>query len=352
MNNYHDQDATPSAKAFRFFALLLFNNRAFSLGELADLLSMSKPAISRLIRNFESAWIGSLLREQRGRETYVRLARVQPPANIAINASAIRQVALCCEFLRRLLPESMREKNLAALGQALAFSALPNSPLHGVPAGALCKGEIDNTPWQEILEKLLEAAEKKLVCEIAYKSSGAKTGKTWFFAPKMLLAYREAIYIKGWKVTGDDPPALVYDDPMLLPLQRFLDCAITCASSGDLPDVDAENNAFGIMEIEEFELTARFCGPAAAYVAERQWSLGQTVARDGEDAVILTATMANVPEAVSWLLGFGESARVLAPDWFVKHFRGVLRGMLRLYKKPSLQNGEACAADGQAQFPG
>lgn len=347
MNNYHDQDATPSAKAFRFFALLLFSNRAFSLSELADLLSMSKPAISRMIRNFENAWIGSLLREQRGRETYVRLARVQPAANIALNADGIRQLALCCDFLTHLLPENMREKNLTELCHAMAFTPEPDAALREIAGAALNKGKIDNTPWQNILEKLMEAVGKKLVCEITYKSSAAKNGKTWFFAPKMLLAYRSVIYIKGWKVTGDDPPCLVYDDAMLLPLQRFLDCSMTGASSRNLPEVSAKNDAFGIMEFEEFELTARFCGPAAAYVTERQWSSCQTMTPDGEDAVILTAKMANVPEAVSWLLGFGESARVLAPDWFVKHFRNTLRGMLRLYKKSSLQNDETAANDRQ-----
>ena len=88
------------------------------------------------------------------------------------------------------------------------------------------------------------------------------------------------------------------------------------------------------MQWEEFEIRARFWGKAAAYVAERQWSANQKIEYDETDnSHVLTATMANAPETLSWLLSFGDSVKLLAPDWLVREFKRVLRNIQRLYKR-------------------
>lgn len=224
MKNYRDQDSTPSEKAFRFFALLLFNNRFYSLTELSSLLAMSKPAVSRMIRNFENAWIGSLQREQRGREIYIKLQRSNTASNIAINGDGLKQLLLCREFLVHMLPENMLDKTLSSITQAVVFTPRASQPLQAIPAAAMYKGKIDNTVRQKEMDNLITAIENNLVCQITYHGAGNKEAKTWFLAPKRLLAYHETIYIEGWKVSAEDAPEILFDDPLRLPLQRFRGC--------------------------------------------------------------------------------------------------------------------------------
>lgn len=69
-----DSDATPSEKLLLLFVLLLFNNRPFSLSELSSTwLNASKATVLRLLGQLESAKIGVLKREKRGRESYYSL---------------------------------------------------------------------------------------------------------------------------------------------------------------------------------------------------------------------------------------------------------------------------------------
>ena len=199
--------------------------------ELASLLSMSKPAISRLIANFENAWIGNLKREKRGREIYVRLERTNMQGKVSINAEGLEQLFLCRELLANILPENMRDTIATTLSQAVSFLPADQGALKPIPACSLPKGKIDYSAYQNILALLLEAIKLNRVCKIEYAAQINAPGKSYFFAPKKLVTYNDCLYLDGWKVTDDPLPELIYDDPLRLPLQRFKNCVMTDFSS-------------------------------------------------------------------------------------------------------------------------
>lgn len=329
-----DDDATPSKKLLVLFATLFFNNRPYSLKELSgpDYLNASKPTVLRYIRELELANVGNLQREKAGREVYYRLERAVRLPAVSMNAEGLRQLALCRDFLCGLLPEKMRAQMDMALNQAISYLPAGSQHFPAGIAGSLGKGRIDYTPFQAVLIALMEAILSGKVCEVEYRSASGGENKKYAFAPKRILAYHECLYIDGWLVNGEKTPELVYADPLRLALQRFLSCAITYKSSAALPDLPLpDNKAMGVMRDEEFEVKIRFAPEAATYVAERQWSATQTITRLEDGSIILAANMSSLPEAVSWILSFGDRATVLEPDWLIKQIKKVLRGIIKNY---------------------
>lgn len=186
-----DSDATPSEKLLLLFVLLLFNNRPFSLSELSSTwLNASKATVLRLLGQLESAKIGVLKREKRGRESYYSLDHDRPP-DFSLNREAIDQLSLCRDFILYLLPKKMQHDTAMTIGRLAALAG--NGGLHeaGSVGGSLTKGRIDYSPFQEIFSTLENAVKNELVCNVAYLASRNSEPREYLFAPKRLTAYRE-----------------------------------------------------------------------------------------------------------------------------------------------------------------
>ena len=326
-------DATPSEKLLALFAMLLFNNRAFSLKELTgqSCLNTSKASVARLIRQLEHTNVGNVQREKRGRESFYRLERPARVPSISLNADGLYQLALCRDFLAHLLPEKMRAETQSSLSQAVSFLPGDSQGLPPSIGASLSKGRIDYTPFQKIISSLMKAMHQRRVCQIDYVSAAGRDKKRYAFAPVRLLAYHECLYAEGWRVTERDPVAPVYDDPLRLAVQRFRECRVTARQADALPPLP-ENRAMGVIQDEPFPVRVRFTAEAATYVAERQWSEDQKVEPQEDGSIILTASMSSAPECLSWLLIFGDQACLLEPEWLVRDLKKTVRAMLKQYK--------------------
>lgn len=60
-------------------------------------------------------------------------------------------------------------------------------------------------------------------------------------------------------------------------------------------------------------MQAEFIGWAALYVSERIWSPDQVIECDG-DRVRTKFTSSSEPGVISWVLSFGEHARLVGPE--------------------------------------
>lgn len=335
-----DSDATPSEKLLLLFVLLLFNNRPFSLSELSSTwLNASKATVLRLLGQLESAKIGVLKREKRGRESYYSLDHDRPP-DFSLNREAIDQLSLCRDFILYLLPKKMQHDTAMTIGRLAALAGNGGRHEAGSVGGSLTKGRIDYSPFQEIFSTLENAVKNELVCNVAYLASRNSEPREYLFAPKRLTAYRETIYAEGWLLTSDNPPRMKYDDHLRLALQRFRACALTAYSSAGLPAIPQQKNELlGIVEDEPFMARIWFSGEVASYVAERIWSGSQQVEKAEGGSVILTLHIANFLEGLSWVLGFGDNAIVREPEWFVREVRRTLRRAARNYRRADDDSG-------------
>lgn len=331
MPEEQDEGMTPSEKILALYSTLLFNDRAYSLEELATMLRTSKATVLRLINTLERHEGSRLRRGKKGKEAIYWLERREGIPPLSLDAEGLAQLALCRDFLCGLLPKGMLDGAHATLEKAATWLPRGTQALPPGVGTSISKGRIDYTPYEPLLETLLEAIRSAKVCAIAYYSAKKREVTRHEFAPKRLLAYRETLYLVGWYVEGSDPVRRRWDNPQLLPVQRFRECALTEKSSAHLPDVDPDTGALGIQQEEEFEARIWFAPGTATYVAERRWSDDQEVEELEDGSIILRAVMGSYDECVSWVLGFGAGARVLEPDWLVKDVKKALRMALRGY---------------------
>lgn len=324
-------DAKPAEKLLTLYTLLLGNPRPVSLSQLARQLDCSKQTICRLIDQIEYSQFGKVLRENRGRQCWYTLSRPKQPPAMCLNAEGLTRLALCREFMQKLLPPRMQRLMEKSLVQAAAYQdSSENAPLGGLGA-QLDKGHIDYAPFEPIMNRLLTAIVSGRVCEIAYRSQRSCEPRKWSFAPKRLLAYHECIYVAGWRVTDSGPVAAVYEDPLQLPVQRFVSCELTRRSAAELPEPEAGDPQLGIMQGEEFEVRAAFSARAATYAAERQWSDNQSVEEREDGSIVLTLRARNEAEAIAWALGFGPECEILQPDWLRESMLEKIAAMTALY---------------------
>jgi predicted DNA-binding transcriptional regulator YafY len=90
------------------------------------------------------------------------------------------------------------------------------------------------------------------------------------------------------------------------------------------------NRNFGIIKEEAFKVEVKFTGFAASYASERIWSPDQRLQR-GHDNVTVTFSASSVPEVVSWVLSFGDEAKLNEPAWLVKELVQKAKKMIRAY---------------------
>ena len=317
MGKKWNQDAKPSEKLLSMYTMLLFSGREASLSELSAELGCSKQVVLRLIDQLEASRFGKLLRAKRGRESAYRLERPKNLPKLSLNAEGIHQLTLCRDFMLHLLPDSMRKTVDAALQQASAYLPDGETPDAFVSIGKpLAKGRIDYSPFQEMLQPIIKGIRQNKVCAVQYKASIHGEAKSFEFAPKRLVAYREIIYIHGWIVSEKGTAEALEGKPRILALQRLQEVIVTRRSAAHIPDVVEEHQGvFGVMEGEPFSVQVKFSPSAATYVAERTWSEDQKVITHKDGFITLAMTARSPLEVISWILSFADAAELLTPKW-------------------------------------
>ena len=333
MGKKWNQDAKPSEKLLSLYTMLLFSGREASLGELSAELGCSKQAVLRLIDQLEASRFGKLLRAKRGRESAYRLDRPKNLPKLSLNAEGLHQLALCRDFMLHLLPESMRKTVDTTLQQASAYLPEGESPDDLLPVGSsFAKGRIDYSPFQEMLQSIIKGIRQNKVCMVQYKSSIHGETKSYEFAPKRLVAYREAIHIHGWIVSEKGTAAPLFEKPTNLALQRLQKVIVTRRTAAHIPDVEEEHKGtFGVMEAEPFPVRIKFSPAAATYVAEREWSEDQKVTVHKDGCITLAMTARSPAEVISWVLSFGDAAELLSPKWLKEELRQQVLGLAARY---------------------
>jgi len=342
MGKKWDPDATPTEKLLALYTLLLFTGREASLSELSRELQCPKQTVSRLMNALEASRFGKLLRVKKGREVLYQLDRPRHLPKISLNAEGLYQLALCRDFLLHLLPDAMRKNVDTTLQQASAFlpegGSLPESI-----GQSFVKGHINYTPFQSILGTLMQAIREHKICVLSYQATLSKEQHTYEYAPKRIVAFHGALYLAGWIVSEKGTPQAIYDSPTILALHRVRMATLTRILARHLPEPEEESQGqetFGLMKATPFTAKIRFDKSAATYVAERKWSDGQKIVPHKDGSMTLTVVARSPEELLSWVLGFGKTAEVLAPKWLRENVIQAVNDLSALYGKKRQYLGE------------
>ena len=91
------------------------------------------------------------------------------------------------------------------------------------------------------------------------------------------------------------------------------------------------NQNFGVIKEEAFEVEVEFTGYSAKYVAERIWSPDQKLTEKKDGTVKLKFSASSEPELISWVLSFGDEAKVIKPEWLVEEVKEIVSKTMKLY---------------------
>jgi predicted DNA-binding transcriptional regulator YafY len=242
---------------------------------------------------------------------------------VNLTETELSALQMCRAFAEHLLGREVYQESTRALEKSLAL--LPGKQgLSSDLFASFKPGSIDYTPHQESIRNLIEAMERKKICRITYKSIMASGAKIFHIKPLKIFSHRETIYLharlarepsKAWKEPAFDP---------LLTIHRLKKVEITDRMFEFPRDYDFKevfNQNFGIIKDEAFKVEAEFTGFAARYVAERVWNPDQKIRPIDDGKIVLTFEATSVPEVISWLLSFGEEAKLLSPVWLVEEVK-------------------------------
>ncbi len=104
-------------------------------------------------------------------------------------------------------------------------------------------------------------------------------------------------------------------------------------SSKELPDNDPNKEQdFGFMQDHPFKAKIFFDKSVATYIFDRIWSKDQKILNNEDGSIILEFTVSNKSELISFVLGFGDKATILAPLSLKEEIKEKLENTLNRYQ--------------------
>jgi len=323
-------------KLISLFARMLFTGTSYSLTDLSKMLGCSKHSVIRLVNDIRMAYGVDIEENIQGNRKYYRLVK-QGKATplIPLTESELTALQMCKTFTEHLLGDQFYSEATRALEKNLSLTACAGR-LPSRHFASFCMGTIDYTPHQETLRILIEAMNAMKICKITYQAIMQKKAKTYHIKPMKIFSYRDTIYLHA-RLARE--PGRAYREPdfdPLLAIHRLKKVEITDRGyeyPADYKFEDAFDKNFGFMKDDCFEVEVEFTGWAASYVAERTWSPDQKIRKIDDEKLRLTFLASSEPELISWVLSFGEDARVIQPGWLVEEIQNKLLKLNNLYQR-------------------
>ena len=322
-------------KLMSLFARLMFSGERVSLTELASLMNCSKATIIRIINDIRMSYGMDIEETFQGNRKYYRIKRPSSglPA-MPLTETEMRTLQMCRDFTEHLIGKPLYEEATRALLKSRVL--LPEKDnIFRCHFASFRPGTIDYSPQHQNIHTLIEAMDKQKVCKLTYSGLDASRPKTYHIKPLKLFPYHDAIYLHAQKAREPGQPYRSPKFDPLLAVHRIQAVELTDRSFERPKNFDFEkvfNSTFGVRKDETFEAQVEFMGWSARFVAERTWSADQKIQRKDDDTIILSFTASSEPELISWLLSFGDEARLLKPKWLVKEMKAKIRKLADYYE--------------------
>ncbi len=305
-------ETTAAEKILAAYALLLFGGRKHSLPELAQRLGCSKQTVMRIMERIEAEAGVRLRSEKIGVPRWYWLEAPPKRPTVTLSPEEIQHLLLCRDLVWHLLPARLRDELERTVGRTTALLSSPEDRGRATTPVALAhpRGHVDYSEHQEVLRAILDAITRRRLCRVSYQTPWQPEPRQHLVAPLKLVAYNEALYLRCRMAWPDGLPKPDYE-PTLLAVHRCRAVEVTGWASkvvdrGEPPEV------FGLVEGETIRARIAFRGWAAPFVRERVWSADQRF-EEADGHLVLELTSQSRSELVTWVLGFGPRAEVLAP---------------------------------------
>ena len=316
MPEKYDQDARPDEKLLKLFMLLLFNDKEYSLTYLAETINCSKQTVSRLLKRIDENYPCHLLERKSARQKFYHLQRPSMSFKTAIDPEGLRQLALCRDLVKGLLPKGDWELVNMSLQQAK--TNLPRADYidyQDANIGTrITRGHINYHNKQHQLAEIEKCILNRKCCLLSYQKELNGEIKTYAYAPQMLLTFHDSLYVLGWIVPEFGTVRIIKERPAKFSIHRITEVTMQNRSSAELPlKALEENSDFGFFRDEPFKAKIWFSKEVMTYISDRIWSEDQKITPQEDGSIILEMTALSRSELISFILSFDFKARLLEP---------------------------------------
>ena len=167
----------------------------------------------------------------------------------------------------------------------------------------------DHTQDADILDDILTALLRQNPVEALYARVGGPV-RTYRLHPYTLAHWRQGLYLFARDLDQDRVKTYAVD--------RFRAFSRARGETFEYPeDYDPQSlvsDCFGIIGGQLTDIRLGFNRQVAPYVRERMWHHSQQVEPQGDGSIEMTMRVGLSPELEAWLLGFGPSMTVKAPE--------------------------------------
>ena len=332
-----DKLANPGLKTVQLFLFLSHKRRAYTLTRLSEIFKCSKQTILRYIETLDGIRDIEIERIPDGREVKYGIKNSGTPFHVQCDAEALRQLALCHDIVKHLLPPAIDEKVDDALsqtsvrlhlGEAFESMAMPRT-----------KGRIDYSKSQKTMDVLTRCMLNRWLCSISYRSPRRREPKSYLIAPLKLVCYHDTFYMLARECDEVGYPRR--KEILHFAIHRIREAITTRIRSRlDSYEVQVEEH-FGFVYDAPFKARIWFSAEAAAYVNERVWSDDQTVTWMVDGSVLLEMTSTSKRELRAWVMSFGPDAELREPAELREETRSMMTSALERYCS-GLSSPEGC----------
>lgn len=162
---------------------------------------------------------------------------------------------------------------------------------------------------KQIVKTLMEAIGEDRQIRMDYYSVSSQKKKSYTIHPYRLVHFKGGLYLFGYVEE--------YEQIRTFAIER-IETLDKLDQTFEMPkDFSIENyleSAFGIVKEEPFDVEILFKRDVAAYVRSKLWHPSQQIRDTGDGDITIRMHVGGEFELVMWILGFGPSAIVLAPE--------------------------------------
>lgn len=194
-----------------------------------------------------------------------------------------------------------------------------------ISAKAGPRARSESTRQVDVTRRLFEAARDRRVVTMRYYSAKSASIKNYTVQPYRLALAQGGLYLVGW--------VPVYEEFRTFATERIERLSVTeetFKATRHLPQA-VFGSSMGVFSGEPETIEVEFTPEAALFVRSRTWHESQVQTELPDGRLRMTLTVSNDQALRNWVLGFGASVRVLAPESLALAIADECRRTLEMY---------------------
>lgn len=316
--------------------ILARHPRGLTLYDLAEALDVTPRTMRRYLREVQREFDLTSSQPKGGGPRLWRIRPGEIPRKVELRRTQAYAILAARRLFKPMQGSALYEEIDLAINKLLAFAQRPGRGPNAGLADARLEDRFLYLPHvpknyaekTEELDDLFQAVSDLRPLSLVYKSAARTSEEKIVIHPYAMVLHKDSIYCVGYHTGRGEVRTFVLDR------MRDTECSFT--ERFELPEDfsvdDYFQGAFGVFKgVDQYKVVIEFDAHAAEYVRMRKVHPSQKLAGIANGGVRLSMTVGNLNALTSWVLEWGERAKVIEPPELVERVKTELRNALRHY---------------------